>query len=112
VLTLERLLGIRGTDGAALDAARRARPLLARTATDLFLKMAFEDGFFHADPHPGNLSVESQGRVGLIDSGTVGAIDAGPGPVRDRGLPAGHDVGCGVDPEHPEVTTAAKGRHY
>src|SRR3546814_20655558 len=38
--------------------------------------MVFEDGFFHADPHPGNLFVEPDGRLGLVDFGMVGSIDA------------------------------------
>ncbi len=37
--------------------------------------MIFEDGFFHADPHPGNLFIELDGRIGLIDFGMVGEID-------------------------------------
>ena len=37
--------------------------------------MVFRDGFFHADPHPGNLFVEPGGRIALIDFGMVGDID-------------------------------------
>lgn len=37
--------------------------------------MVFDDGFFHADPHPGNFFVESDGRIGLIDFGMVGMLD-------------------------------------
>ena len=37
--------------------------------------MIFDDGFFHADPHPGNLFIEPGGRIGLIDFGMVGVID-------------------------------------
>jgi ubiquinone biosynthesis protein len=43
--------------------------------------MIFEDGFFHADLHPGNLFVESDGRVGLIDFGMTGTLDQ---RTRDR----------------------------
>jgi ubiquinone biosynthesis protein len=39
------------------------------------LKMLLEDGFFHADLHPGNLFIESTTRIGLIDFGMVGVID-------------------------------------
>jgi ubiquinone biosynthesis protein len=39
------------------------------------LKMVFEDGFFHADPHPGNLFVEPDGRIALMDFGMVGTLD-------------------------------------
>jgi ubiquinone biosynthesis protein len=77
VLTLERMRGIKVTDGAALDGAGIDRSRLAKAATDVFMKMIFEDGFFHADPHPGNLFVESGRRIGLIDFGMVGSVDDG-----------------------------------
>ncbi|MBI3972987.1 MAG: AarF/ABC1/UbiB kinase family protein, partial [Chloroflexi bacterium] len=75
VLTLERIRGIKISDLAALDAAGIDRHALAERAARLQLKMVFEDGFFHADPHPGNLFVEPDGRIGLIDFGMVGVVD-------------------------------------
>jgi ubiquinone biosynthesis protein len=75
VLTLERIDGIKVDDLAALDAAGIDRPTLARRAADRALRMVFVDGFFHADPHPGNILVEPGGRIGLIDFGMVGQID-------------------------------------
>ena len=75
VLTMERMHGMKVTDTAALDAAGIDRPGLARAATAAEMKMVFDDGFFHADPHPGNLFVEPGGRVGLIDFGMVGEVD-------------------------------------
>ena len=75
VLTMERMHGMKVTDTAALDAAGIDRPALARAATAAEMKMVFDDGFFHADPHPGNLFVEPGGRVGLIDFGMVGEVD-------------------------------------
>ena len=75
VLTMERMHGMKVTDTAALDAAGIDRPELARAATAAEMKMVFDDGFFHADPHPGNLFVEPGGRVGLIDFGMVGEVD-------------------------------------
>jgi ubiquinone biosynthesis protein len=77
VLTLERMRGIRVTDAAAVQDAGIDRSRLARAATGVFMKMIFEDGFFHADPHPGNLFVESEERIGLIDFGMVGSVDDG-----------------------------------
>jgi ubiquinone biosynthesis protein len=77
VLTLERMGGVKVTDAAALERAGIDRSRLARVATDVFMKMIFEDGFFHADPHPGNLFVESEERIGLIDFGMVGSVDDG-----------------------------------
>lgn len=75
VLTIERIRGIKINDLAALDAAGIDRRALADTAARAVAKMIFEDGFFHADPHPGNLFVEPDGRIGLIDFGMVGEID-------------------------------------
>jgi ubiquinone biosynthesis protein len=75
VLTLERVAGIKVGDAGALDAAGIDRTTLARRATGIALEMVFEDGFFHADPHPGNLFVEPDGRIALIDFGLVGLID-------------------------------------
>ena len=75
VLTQERLYGLKVTDTAALDAAGIDRKALAVTAADAEMKMVFDDGFFHADPHPGNIFVEPGGLIGLIDFGMVGEID-------------------------------------
>lgn len=75
VLTLERITGIRIDDLSALDRAEIDRHELALRAAHVILKMVFEDGFFHADPHPGNLFVEPGGRIGLIDFGMVGSLD-------------------------------------
>ena len=81
VLTLERIRGIKIGDLAALDAAGIDRRALAERAVRIILKMTFEDGFFHADPHPGNFFVEPDGRIGLIDFGMVGTVDQ---RTRDR----------------------------
>ncbi len=75
VLTLERLQGIKVTDLAALDAAGIDRAELSKHTAKIFLKMVFEDGFFHADLHPGNLFIEERGLIGLIDFGMVGTVD-------------------------------------
>lgn len=75
VITLERIRGTKINDLAALDAAGIDRRALAEQASHILLKMIFEDGFFHADPHPGNFFVEPSGRIGLIDFGMVGTVD-------------------------------------
>ena len=74
VLTLERIRGIKVNDAAALREAGIDAGELARRACNVLLKMVFEDGFFHADPHPGNFFVEADGRLGIIDFGMVGQI--------------------------------------
>ncbi len=75
VLTQERIHGMKVTDLAALDAAGIDRAALSKLGARLFLKMVFEDGFFHADLHPGNLFIEEGGHIGLIDFGMVGSVD-------------------------------------
>ena len=76
VLTLERIRGIKINDLPALDAAGIDRIALAKRAARLVLKMILEDGFYHADPHPGNFFIEEDGKIGLIDFGMVGVVDA------------------------------------
>jgi ubiquinone biosynthesis protein len=75
VLTLERIVGIKVDDLEGLDHARVDRRDLATKATGVAVSMVFEHGFFHADPHPGNLFIEPGGRIGLIDFGMVGEVD-------------------------------------
>lgn len=75
VLTLERIRGLKINDLAALDSAHIDRKALAEHATRIILKMVCEDGFFHADPHPGNFFIEPDGCIGLIDFGMVGYVD-------------------------------------
>ena len=75
VLTLERIRGAKVTDAAAFAATRAEPSALAERATRIIAQMVFEDGFFHADPHPGNFFVEPGGRIGLIDFGMVGTVD-------------------------------------
>jgi len=66
--------GIPGHDLAAVDAAGLDRRLLARRGTDAVLKMMLEDGFFHADPHPGNVYYLPGNRIAFIDFGMVGRL--------------------------------------
>ena len=75
VLTLERIRGTKISDAARLDEQGIDRPALAKFATDIVMRMVCEHGFFHADPHPGNFFIESDGTIGLIDFGMVGILD-------------------------------------
>jgi ubiquinone biosynthesis protein len=72
----ERLVGIPGSDLGAVDAAGLDRAQLARTGAGIVLKMVLEDGFFHADPHPGNIFYMPGGAIGVIDFGMVGHVSA------------------------------------
>lgn len=74
ILTITRMSGMKISDNQALDAAGLDRHELAVTATDALCKMIFEDGFFHADPHPGNLFVQPDGSIAMIDFGMVGTL--------------------------------------
>jgi predicted unusual protein kinase regulating ubiquinone biosynthesis (AarF/ABC1/UbiB family) len=58
VLTLENVLAIKITDYIAISTAGIERGEVASRLLDTYLKQIFEDGFFHADPHPGNLFVD------------------------------------------------------
>ncbi len=74
VLTLERIDGRKITDVDGLDADGIDRAAVARRFCDVYLQMVFVHGFFHADPHPGNVFVEPDGTVALVDYGMVGRV--------------------------------------
>lgn len=75
VLTQERIRGVKVSELSEHDRFAETRRQLARSGTQAILKMVFEDGFFHADLHPGNFFIESDGRFGLVDFGMVGVVD-------------------------------------
>ncbi len=75
VLTMERLDGILGVDSAALAASGADLNEFARRGANMYLRMIFRDGFYHADPHPGNLMLLPGGVVGVLDCGMVGRLD-------------------------------------
>jgi ubiquinone biosynthesis protein len=75
VIAMERIRGIGILDVESLDKAGFDRKELAKRAVGLWLKMIFEGEVLHADPHPGNLFVEPDGRLGLIDYGMICMID-------------------------------------
>ncbi len=66
--------GIPGRDTAALDTSGLDRVLLAQRGSDAVLKMILEDGFFHADLHPGNIYFLPDNQIAFIDFGMVGRI--------------------------------------
>jgi ubiquinone biosynthesis protein len=70
----EHIEGIRGDDLARIEAAGLDRKLLAARGADAVLKMILVDGFFHADPHPGNVLYLRGNRIALIDFGMVGRL--------------------------------------
>lgn len=74
VLTLEFIRGTKVTDLEALRARRISPVKVNRLLVRTYLKQLLEDGFFHADPHPGNLLVMDSGHLAFFDFGMVGRI--------------------------------------
>jgi len=74
LLVQEHVDGIPATDPAAVDAAGLDRKALAACGVNAFLKMILIDGFFHADPHPGNVFYLPGNRMVIIDFGMVGRL--------------------------------------
>ena len=70
----EFINGIPGRDLETLEKAGLDRKLLAKRGADAVLKMILEDGFFHADPHPGNCFYLPDNRLAFIDFGMVGRL--------------------------------------
>src|SRR6201996_1369076 len=62
---------------ASVSAPAATRAALAASLLDTLLRQVLLDGTFHADPHPGNVLLLADGRLGLLDFGSVGRIDAG-----------------------------------
>ncbi len=75
VLTMEYLDGTPLTKLDDPKAAGIDPDELARRGARVFLEMIFRDGFYHADPHPGNVLVLSGGVIGLFDCGMAGRVD-------------------------------------
>lgn len=75
VLTMERLEGIPVAEPQRLLAQGVNLEEVARRGADLYMEMIFTHGFYHADPHPGNILVVGSDIVGLLDFGMVGRID-------------------------------------
>ena len=74
VLTLEFIRGTKVTDLEGLKARRISPVKVNRLLVRTYLKQLLEDGFFHADPHPGNLLVMDTGHLAFFDFGMTGQI--------------------------------------
>jgi ubiquinone biosynthesis protein len=70
----EYIEGIAGRNLKAVDTAGLDRKILAQRGADAVLKMVLIDGFFHADPHPGNFIFLAENRLAFIDFGMVGSL--------------------------------------
>jgi ubiquinone biosynthesis protein len=74
VLTMKRLDGDSLSDPRALKELGHDPTELAHRGASLYMEMVFRDGFFHADPHPGNILVLPNNVIGLLDAGMVGIM--------------------------------------
>ncbi len=75
VLTMEALRGVPMDQWCQGEFDRSHAAKIGATLAQTYLRMVFELGMFHADPHPGNLFVCDDGRLGILDFGMVGRID-------------------------------------
>lgn len=74
ILTMEYVKGCKITDYETLTQWGIDRAMLSHRLFDAYMSQVLEDGFFHADPHPGNVLVRQDGHIILIDFGMVGEI--------------------------------------
>ncbi|MDI3519138.1 MAG: ubiquinone biosynthesis protein [Caldanaerobacter sp.] len=80
VLTMEYIGGIPLNDFNAIDEAGLDRGAIARNLAKSVLNQILRDGFFHGDPHPGNIMVLEDGTIAFLDFGMVGSLS----PERKR----------------------------
>ncbi|MFL6140729.1 MAG: ABC1 kinase family protein [Labedaea sp.] len=97
VLVMDRLDGVPlGASTEVIEERRLDRAGLARGLLHFLLRQVMDHGLFHADPHPGNVLLLTDGRLGMLDFGSVGRLDTGLRTglsnlllAIDRGDPAG-----------------------
>ncbi len=75
MLTMEYVDGIKASEIDRIDAEGLDRKVITSRGADLILKQIFEHGFFHADPHPGNIFVLPDNVICYLDYGMMGRID-------------------------------------
>lgn len=74
ILVQEYVKGCKITDVARLHAWGIDPQNIAERGMEIYMSQIFEHGFFHADPHPGNILIQETGRICLIDYGMVGKL--------------------------------------
>jgi ubiquinone biosynthesis protein len=74
MLTMERMRGLKLSECAEHGRSAEDLDQLARKGANLYMKMIFDEGFFHADPHPGNILLLGNNQFALLDFGMVGRI--------------------------------------
>lgn len=75
VLTMELVDGIKVSEIERLEEAGLDRKIITARGADFYLKQIFNYGFFHADPHPGNIFILPDNVICLLDFGMTGSVD-------------------------------------
>ncbi len=75
ILVMEHIYGVPLRDFRTFSSDKRKR--IAKLISSSFLRMVYIDGYFHADPHPGNIFVMKDGGIAYLDFGAVGKLDSG-----------------------------------
>ena len=75
VLTMEMVRGVKANDLEKLDVGGYDRKLIARRIVDSMFHQILDEGFFHGDPHPGNIYILPENIVSYLDFGMVGRLD-------------------------------------
>ncbi|WP_367867555.1 ABC1 kinase family protein [Pedobacter sp. WC2423] len=77
ILCMEFIAGVKITDKEAIMSMGLSPEKITHSGLDLYLTQVLEHGFFHADPHPGNLLVLQSGQIAFIDFGSMGSMMPG-----------------------------------
>ncbi|UCG77289.1 MAG: AarF/ABC1/UbiB kinase family protein [Nitrospirota bacterium] len=72
IIVMEKIEGVSIDDTEEIEKLGLDRTEIAEKGIKAYFKMMLDDGFFHADPHPGNIFVTPEGSIGLVDFGIVG----------------------------------------
>jgi ubiquinone biosynthesis protein len=75
ILTMEYIDGVKASDIHRIEQEGLDRKIITARGADLILKQVFDHGFFHADPHPGNLFVLPSNVICYLDFGMMGSVD-------------------------------------
>lgn len=75
VLSMEYITGYKADDIDAIDRAGLDRKAITKAGADFIMRQVFEYGFFHADPHPGNIFILEDERICPVDFGMTGFVD-------------------------------------
>jgi len=75
VLTQEYIEGVKASNLEGIEAAEQSPARIALWVAELTMAQVFEAGFFHGDPHPGNILVQPDGQICYLDFGMMGRLD-------------------------------------